>query len=151
MPLVIYAKFLAKDREYEVINEECLFFQAPCDGSGSSYKELIPCKKDLGKTAIIVQGVVCANSSQLPSSKEWKAAITSRNIGVILAGAADHRQYPDAEEDRRIEALKDEEFEGYKTMAKKEGYSLENPGMFFIQHVYPAIVSSMPLLSKKPD
>ena len=72
-----------------------------------------------------------------------------KNIGVILAGAADHRQYPNVEEDHRIETLKDEEYEGYKAISRREGYSLENPGMFFIQHVYAATVGSIPQLTQK--
>jgi hypothetical protein len=75
--------------------------------------------------------------------------MTTQKLGVILAGAADHRQYPDSEEDRRIEELGDEEFESYRTMARSRGYALENPGMFFIQHVYPSVVGNLPKIAQK--
>ena len=68
---------------------------------------------------------------------------------VILAGAADHRQYPDSEEDRRIEVLGDEEFESYRTLARSSGYALENPSIFFIQHVYPSVVGNLPQVVQK--
>lgn len=71
------------------------------------------------------------------------------NLGVILAGAADHRQYPDPEEDRRIEELGDEEFESYRKMARANGYALEDPSTFFIQHVYSTTVGKIPQIAFK--
>ena len=75
--------------------------------------------------------------------------ISELNLGVIFAGAADHRQYPDPEEDLRIEQLGDEEFEGYRKMARANGYSLENPSTFFIQHVYPITGLKLPQIVLK--
>lgn len=95
----------------------------------------------------MVQGVVVPDL--LPSKSIWKAAITTQKLGVILAGAADHRQYPDPEEDRRIEVLSDEEFESYRTLARSSGYALENPSIFFIQHVYPSVVGNLPQVVQK--
>ncbi len=53
---------------------------------------------------------------------------------IILAGAADHRQYPNEEQDSVL-PLHDE-FIHFRKLAKKEGYSLCNPSKFFIKHVY---------------
>lgn len=75
--------------------------------------------------------------------------ISALNLGVILAGAADHRQYPDPKEDQRIEELGDEEFEGYRKMARANGYALENPSTFFIQHVYPTTALKLPQIVLK--
>jgi len=75
--------------------------------------------------------------------------ISALNLGVILAGAADHRQYPDPGEDRRIEELGDKEFESYRKMARASGYALENPSTFFIQHVYPTTVGKLPQIVLK--
>jgi len=75
--------------------------------------------------------------------------VSALNLGVILAGAADHRQYPDPKEDRRIEELGDEEFESYRKMARANGYALENPSTFFIQHVYPMTVGKLPQIVLK--
>ena len=60
---------------------------------------------------------------------------------VILAGAADHRQYPDPEQNALIEKMGDGEFETYKALAKLKGFSLDNPSTFFIQHVYASVIS----------
>lgn len=75
--------------------------------------------------------------------------ISAQKLDVILAGAADHRQYPNPEEDKRIEALEDEEFEGYRKMARANGYALENPSTFFIQHVYSTTVGKLPQIVLK--
>ncbi|MBS0620639.1 MAG: hypothetical protein JSS61_04170 [Verrucomicrobia bacterium] len=75
--------------------------------------------------------------------------ISAQNLGAILAGAADHRQYPDPKEDRRIEELEDGEFESYRKMARASGYALENPSTFFIQHVYPITVGKLPQIVLK--
>jgi hypothetical protein len=150
IPLVFYVKFLAQDKGFEVVDEECLLLQSAFDGRSSlAYEEVIPCRRDLAKVAIIVQGAVCANGDRLPSKSQWKKAIASQKLDVILAGAADHRQYPNSEEDIRIEQLKDEEFESYRKLARNAGYALENPTMFFIQHVYLATGDRLPLLVQK--
>lgn len=149
IPLVIYAKFLAKDKEYGIVDEDCIVFQPTVGNQGSFYEESVPYPSDLAKAAIFVQGVVCANTDLLPSKSQWRKTIATQKLDVILAGAADHRQYPNPEEDRRIEELNDDEFEGYKIMSRSKGYALENPSMFFIQHVYPATIGSMPQLIQK--
>lgn len=149
IPLVIYAKFLAKDKKYSTVDEDCIVFQPSVNNQGSIYEESVPYPSDLAKVAIFVQGVVCANTDLLPSKSQWRKAVTVQKLDVILAGAADHRQYPNPEEDRRIEELNDDEFEGYKTMARSKGYALENPSVFFIQHVYSATIGSTPQLIRK--
>jgi hypothetical protein len=140
LPLVMYAKFLAKDRGYAIVNEVCIFFKPDIDIRGNSYAASTPFPADLDRAAIVVQGVVCGDL--LPSRKQWQSTI-GNPIDVVLAGAAEHRQYPDSKEDQRIEILCDEEFENYRKMAKSSGYALENPSVFFIQHVYPATVGKI--------
>ncbi len=149
IPLVIYAKFLAKDKEYGIVDEDCIVFQPTVGNQGSFYEESVPYPSDLAKAAIFVQGVVCANTDLLPSNSQWRKTITTQKLDVILAGAADHRQYPNPEGDRLIKELNDGELERYKKMSRSEGYALENPSMFFIQHVYPATIGSMPQLIQK--
>ncbi len=141
IPIVIYAKFLAKDQENKVVDEECIFFKPK---GVKAYEAFTPDEADLEKVAIVVQGILCANTADLPTKDQWRQEFTAQKPDdVILAGAADHRQYPDAAEDRRIEALGDKEFESYKEMASSKGYTEKNPTMFFIQHVYPAVVRSI--------
>jgi hypothetical protein len=146
VPLIIYAKFLAKNSEYAVVSEECIFFKPDIEIGGNTYEASTPFPKDLNRAAIVVQGVVCGDL--LPSRKQWKTTLASP-IEVVLAGAADHRQYPDSKEDSRIEILDNEEFEGYRKMSRKDGYALENPSVFFIQHVYPSTVCKISLCWQK--
>ncbi len=131
VPLLITAK--VKENDWESV-----FFKP---GSSGQYEESVLSSEDLSKPAIVVEGAICADP--LPSKEQWKAAIAAQNIGVILAGAADHRQYPDSKEDRIVEILNDQEFEEYKKMAKSKGYALENPSLFFIQHVYASTVKNI--------
>lgn len=79
----------------------------------------------------------------------WKSSIRAKKLAVIFSGAADHRQYPNQEEDRRIEVLKDPEFESYRRMALEEGFALEKPSTFFIQHVYPSTVGKLPKMASR--
>jgi len=142
IPLVLYAKFLAQDKGCSIIDEACIVFQ-PVD---TLYEESSPYQRDLAKAAIIVQGIVYGK--QLPSKSQWKETMRTQKLDVILAGAADHRQYPDQEKDRIVEELGDKEFELYKKMAS-EGYSLKNSSKFFIQHVYSSTLGSVPQLAEK--
>ncbi|MBI2809612.1 MAG: hypothetical protein HYX67_02100 [Candidatus Melainabacteria bacterium] len=129
VPIVFFAKLLGKDNE-----ERCLFFKP-----FNKYEEVVPYENDLSQPAIFVEGV-----TKLASKSQWKERMCQRTIEVILAGAASHRQYPDAKEDERMEKLKDPDFERYRQIATNEGYSLENPETFFIQHVYPSTAQTLP-------
>lgn len=143
IPIVMHAKFLrsSNDNKYTVFDEDFLFFEPSFDSN-------VPFKNNdsfssyaTANSALIIQGiVVCPNQSQneLFNKNEWKKFINSIPItNIILAGAADHRQYPDSKIDEElINPLKDAEFESFKTFAKKMGFSIENPTAFFIQHVY---------------
>jgi cobalamin biosynthesis protein CbiG len=62
---------------------------------------------------------------------------------VILAGAADHPQYPDAKLDDLIYQTQDSEYLKHRRFAKVAGFSLDNPTTFFIQHVYCSQVNQI--------
>ncbi len=129
IPLIIHIKFVEQKNDgYHVTNEEKLFFNPVETLNGIRYQEASPNEIDLQKAACVVQGVACTNS-------EWdKSNIVHSIIDTILAGAADHRQYPNP--DVQI-SVNDPEFEQFKLMALDKGFSSENPTSFFIQHVYP--------------
>ncbi len=132
--LIFHVKFLSKlDNGYRIIDEDFLFFR-PCPND-QCYRECIPTEEDFKSSACVIQGAASSNGSQHPSSKlQWKQRMLKRSpIDVILAGAADHRQYPDPEKKIPIQSL---EYEDYKQFAEKYGFSLNNPTTFFIQHVY---------------
>ncbi len=116
-------------------SQEYLLFKS----NFSFYEEGILEEDDLEKPAIVVQGI----SQVCPSV--WKRAVAINMLKIVFAGAADHRQYPNPEEDRRIESIEDEEFTTLRTFARVEGYSLENPRLFFIQHVYPTLIKNFML------
>lgn len=139
IPIIIYGKSNKTD---SASDEGVVFFKQDPNQTKVSYRATVPVAEDLEKAAIVVQGVVCGRF--LPSDNQWKATIADDKLDVILAGAADHRQYPDANEDRRVKALGDVEFKAYKEMAKSNGYALKNPSTFFIQHVYCSIVGCVP-------
>lgn len=156
IPIVLYAIIKAKDQESKIIEERILFFQRPQENQ--FYEEMAPSENDLTKPAILVQGMIEDVSDKFSSKEKWKEKIVNRNIiNVILAGAADHRQYPDSNEDNRIEALKnDEEFKSeyenykeFKAIALNDGYAEQNPTTFFIQHVFPTVIRAMPQLIEK--
>ena len=130
IPIVLIAKFAASDAE--VISEDALLVAG--------------FEVDLTQPACFVQGVVSAKKKELLSAKAWRNIVARRGIEVILAGAAAHRQYPDAAE--RLATVKNEDYEKYKQLAIEEGYSLNNPSTFFIQHVYAAQLGKIPLASR---
>lgn len=136
IPILLHVKFLNEINEgFSVVDEEYLYFK-PCPVS-ESYIEISPTEKDLATPACIVQGIVCKQEgSDFPSKQQWKETIMKSSVvDVILAGAADHRQYPNP--DQTVDIL-DHEYENYKKLAQTRGFSLKNPTTFFIQHVYSA-------------
>lgn len=130
-----------------IVREEHLFFKSNLSRQSQTYEVVTPYPCDLATSAIVIQGVV--TSTSLPTPGAWKSLIAAQNLQAILAGAADHRQYPNPEEERRIEVLRDEEFESYRKMARTCGYALENPSTFFIQHVYPTTGAKLPQIALK--
>lgn len=143
--LVLHVKFLNEiENGYRVVDHAYLHFK-PCEIT-NSYREIHPSEEDLSMPACIIQGVVCEKEGNvLPSKQEWKERVAQNQvIDVILAGAADHRQYPNP--DQTVDVI-DPEFENYKALAEKNGFSLNNPTTFFIQHVYSAKVGRKMSLS----
>lgn len=131
IPFILHVKFLKKQGEgFEVKGEEYLYFR-PCDQTGSYREVPFPMQEDGMGPACVVQGAVC---EPLPSKDQWREKFLQNSVvDVILAGAADHRQYPDP---NRVLEIDDPEFERYKRLAANQGFSLDNPTTFFIQHVY---------------
>ena len=135
IPIIAHVKFLNKnDQQYTLTAQEGLFFKSTPNG----YILCQPNEADLDKPACVIQGIAVG------THENWSARM--QNIGIvdaILAGAADHRQYPNPEFDSLIHAQSDSEFEHYKALAKREGFSSENPSTFFIQHVYASRVDNI--------
>lgn len=140
IPIVIHIKFLEEDEKgFKVLDEEVLLFQAVGYGCGR-YQETQVSQADLEKPACFIQGVACLWKG-IDAREKWEKAIREYHlIDMILAGAADHRQYPDRNQEL---ATRCPELEGYKQLAQQGGFSMENPSTFFIQHVYAAKVGKI--------
>ncbi len=135
IPIVAHVKFLQRNDEgYSLTDQECIFFKTTSRG----YVMGQPNEADLDRPACVIQGIAVVNDV---TKTEWTARM--EEIGIIdavLAGAADHRQYPNPELDHCIHTLRNDEFNQYRALAQKEGFSSDNPSTFFIQHVYAAQV-----------
>ncbi len=134
LPLVIHVKFLTcQEGLYQTKGEKFLFFSPDHEGKGASYIHVSPSEMDLSKAACVIQGVACVDAG-------WNESEILHSVtDAILAGAAEHRQYPDPNQNLPII---DQEHEAFKSMALNRGFSSENPSTFFIQHVYPSHVGT---------
>jgi hypothetical protein len=135
IPLILHAKFVYKSGEnYKTRGEETLFFKPDLGKKCNSYIQTDPSDDDLTNPACVIQGVVYLDSNKHFCREKWKKSLLKHSIhDIILAGAADHRQYPDPSISVPID---DPEFENYKAVAQKCGFSIDNPATFFINHVY---------------
>ena len=134
IPIVIHVRFHLHEDQYEAL-EEAYFYYMPVDGQ---YRLVEPSEEILSRSALLIQGMVAASKrEELPSLEEWKRGFDTFPLAtVILAGAADHRQYPDSSHDHLFELIAEEQFYELKNLAKQEGFSIDNPSTFLIQHVY---------------
>lgn len=136
VPIVVHAQFVTKQNEgYTIVEEDLLYFKPTQDSNGINYILTSSENLDSEKPSCVIQGVVCINTTSKTFDKaEWKSRMTNHSIiDIILAGAADHRQYPNEKNDA---SLVDAEYENYRSLAKNLGFSLENPNTFFINHVF---------------
>ncbi|NGX56363.1 MAG: hypothetical protein K1060chlam5_00601 [Candidatus Anoxychlamydiales bacterium] len=137
IPIIVHAKFIDKDKEdFQIKDEKFLLYENDNDFKIHSYKKNLKDISDIDEPKIIIQGIVY-DSFEENFQNNWLNSIKSFFLKhLILAGAADHRQYPDENNDYLINSLNDKEYEKYKGLADKKGFSLKNPSTFFIQHVY---------------
>ncbi len=134
IPILLRAKFIEKQGENSIYKDEEILFFKPIKGDNNlAYVCTEPDTKDLEISSYVIEGVVCIDENFC--KMKWREEITDYNImDIVLAGAADHRQYPDP--DIKVD-IKDTEYENYIRIAKEKGFCLENPSTFFINHVYP--------------
>lgn len=143
IPLIIHANFIEPEADgYRIFDSASLFFKPIFKNDGSLQLMLTsPMKKDFNEVACVVEGIVLSDK-KIPSYKsKWNTDVLRFPIStVILAGAADHRQYPCAESNEKIALLQDNEYEFHRSFARAHGFSIDNPRTFFIRHVYPSYV-----------
>jgi len=134
IPLVIHVKFIDEvSIGYHVKDEEFLCY-TPCKNA-KTYLKADLAQIDLAQPACFIQGVIRPKKGQaLPSKNEWNETMSKNSvIDVMLAVGADHRQYPDP---NQIVPIQIEEYDHYKNLAEKNGFSMNNPTTFFAQHIY---------------
>ncbi len=88
----------------------------------------------LDTTAVVVEGN-CLKSTEHPCFEEKMAGFAQEDIGsVILANAAQHTQYAGQKLTREPVDLPG--LDSYKQMAYAGGFSLTNPSVFCIEHIF---------------
>ncbi|WP_316358962.1 hypothetical protein [Candidatus Neptunichlamydia sp. REUL1] len=133
LPLAFHAKFLSYGKEpYQVIDEDLLLFKT-C-GSVKHY-QIADCSSfDSNNPVCVVEGALNARINKTAWRKSMR---TMTPLDVLMAAAADHRQYP--KEGHPLPANK--EYNYFKHLAGKYGFALSNPTTFFIRHIYPSTIS----------
>ena len=141
IPIILSALFLQKQGEgYCSFDEDKLFYRTE---SHEIYCQETPSRADLDRPACVIQGVACVEGVCWSKAK-WRESMGRWSVmDIILAGAADHRQYPDPELDRICDTVKDGDYRKHKQLALKGGFAANNPSTFFIQHVYAALTGRM--------
>ncbi|MBX7066754.1 MAG: hypothetical protein K1X28_05945 [Parachlamydiales bacterium] len=134
IPIVLHVKYTMQDedKKYKTTGHEYLLFK-PEESERlfalTEFKE-----EDLHKPAFVIQGI-----SLCEKPNNWKKSLEDLSLmDVILANCAAHRQYPNADKDEEIDRIQHPEYERYKALAHKRGFSLNNPSSFLIQHIYPS-------------
>ncbi len=133
VPLIIIARQLAKDKNYETLRELPLSFRPTISG----YEPTSLHSFDLQGPSLVLLVNSCRESTEFPDEEVWKEELLQHNpIDLILAYAASHRQYPDASKDELMDQLSDEQYKFYKEKASEWGCSIENPSGFFLSHAF---------------
>ncbi len=157
IPLIVYAEFIEKDTDgYRVIDSDWLFFEPSFNADGLPiFVQKQPKVTDHSKIAWVVQGAVLSDQNKPISKQQWKKTMLAFPVStVILASAADHRQYPNADHDDKIQLLQDHEYEFHKAFAQSNGFALDNPRTFFIRHVHSSrvgVICDLKSKAKKTD
>lgn len=154
IPVIFHTKFIEKIKDqkdlYTVTDEEYQYYEVEQTKHANQYVRKIPSQENLDKPAFIVQGIADVNFEKPKTKEQWDLEMIAHSAtNIILAGAADHRQYPDSKKDTLIDELQDEEFLSFKKLAKDKGFSSENPTTFFIQHVYAMKGKHFPFFKSK--
>jgi hypothetical protein len=145
IPIVVKARFIDSKDETKVL-EQIKFAYKSGDRIDSLDFKVVPFESINDQACCIFEGIVVVDNLDVDA---WKKKFDSYSLkDIILSGVADHRQYPDEKYDARVLDLHDPEFESYREMAKKEGFSMDNPSTFFIQHVYAAKIDQLDKVKK---
>lgn len=134
IPIVLHVKYVREieKEKYRVDGDEYLFFRPEEGPHLYGLAELT--QEDLGKPACVIEGIALDQEPQ-----EWRESVSDLSLlDIILANCAAHRQYPDPERDKEILRIQHPEYERYRKLADRRGFSLNNPSSFLIRHIYPS-------------
>ncbi len=134
-PIVVLAQLKSIDRNYEIEQEVSLYFEP----TPSGYQLVSPSALNISTPAIVLLGSTCREFRNLPSISEWTKELTECGpVNLMLAYAANHRQYPNinAPQELIIQKTEDKEFKYYKTKAVEWGCCTKNASRFFLAHAY---------------
>jgi hypothetical protein len=148
IPVFVHVNFYSKvdENKYERVDETFLLYESRQTSSGSPILiETSPEKINQDQPIMIIRGAVVVQSGEVMNPFSWKQAMKEYSLDdVILAAAADHRQYPRSDYDQAINSVNDQEYEKYRCLAKNGGFSLDNPSTFFINHIYTSFPMQLP-------
>ncbi len=146
IPVVFHAKLLRSVKDgYEISEEECLYFK-PCQTT-KTYTAVDVMELDSTTPVCVIEGVLYTDGKDTVISLEnWRQALKNRSVlEILLAAAADHRQYPDSNKEILTEI---DEYERFKRISREEGFALSNPTVFFVRHIYSTAVQKRASLNK---
>lgn len=141
IPLVIIARQMAKDKNYEILKEVLLCFKSTSYG----YEPRPLSSFSPHEPALVLLANACRNSHEFPELEYWKKELAEYNpVDLVLAYAAAHRQYPDVNFDYLVKQERDEEYNFYKSKAVEWGCTIENPSLFFLSHAFCEKIEYVP-------
>lgn len=147
--LVLHVKLINNNNSHYEVSDECWFdseYHTGTKKSGWCIRK-IDREQVRDKPCVVFQGVASTRDLNFFSRERWESNFQKFLVDtIVLAGAADHRQYPNESDNYNFFRLvQDHECESYKALAKEEGFSIENPSTFFIQHVYATTTGALKL------
>ena len=133
VPLIVIARQMAKDQNYDIICEVPLIFKPTIFG----YQQSSINAFKLNTPSMLLLVNACRQIHEFPNFTTWKKELLKYNpINLILAYAASHRQYPDITQDKLVDKIQDQQYIFYKEKALEWGCSIENPSGFFLSHAF---------------
>lgn len=136
-PILLVSKAFAIDEGYRCMQVMRLFLRPTAAG----YVACHPRANELGRSAVIVEGVTARTGADLPELEEWTVSLAAKNVeDVILANAAAHTQYPGGHQDSLLDGATKANRRMYGRFlgaSRDWGCSRENPSLFLITHIFP--------------
>lgn len=152
IPIIVHVNFMFEENEgkYRYVNETFLIFKTMrLNNSNSILIETNLENFDLNQPAMIIRGIAVITGSMMNCSS-WRQALSKYTLDeIILATAADHRQYPESRHNEKINELEDSEFEKYRHLAKTGGFSLDNPRTLLMNHIYASIPNHLSFIDRQ--